>query len=353
MSNKNIIFTGGGSGGHVIPAITLINKLKSKNISIFYIGGRDSIEERIAKENNLEFKAVSNGKLRRYISVENIKDIFKVVFGVIESFFYLLKFSRKDSLVFSTGGFVSVPIILAAALQGKKIYIHEQTTRVGLANKIASKFAHKVFVSFKDSLSFFPASKVKYSGYPVRDEIFDSKIGPVNLNGININEVKKEILFITGGGNGSFLLNEFVKSNQNSLKDYFVIHQVGKKFLSEYEKLNSDQYIAVDFLGSEMVDILKLAKYVISRSGAGTVSELLALKKKSVFIPLKIAQKNEQYHNAMAANKEIGSIVVKEDDLSSFTMTDLISKLNESTVDSEFKYENGTDYLIKEIVGTN
>lgn len=114
-----------------------------------------------------------------------------------------------------------------------------------------------------------------------------------------------------------------------------------------------NEWLFIEFSKLASKDILKLAKYVISRSGAGTVSELLALKKKSVFIPLKIAQKNEQYHNAMAANKEIGSIVVKEDDLYSFTMTDLISKLNESTVDSEFKYENGTDYLINEIVGTN
>lgn len=145
---KKLIFTGGGSGGHVIPALTLIKKLSDHDI--YYIGSEDGIERKLSQENSIQYKAISTGKLRRYISVQNILDFFKVFIGVIQSFFYLFQFKRNETVVIATGGFVIVPVVVAAFLQRKKIVIHEQTSRVGLANKIASYMANDVLVTFKD-----------------------------------------------------------------------------------------------------------------------------------------------------------------------------------------------------------
>ena len=345
--SKNIIFTGGGSGGHVIPAHTIINQIKNE-YNIFYIGGINSIEQRLALQAGINFKPVSNGKLRRYLSFENLTDIFKVLIGIMQSFIYLLRFNRKNTLIFSTGGFVAVPVVIAAALQFKKILIHEQTTRVGLANKVCSYFADKVLVSFEDSKCFFPDDKVIYSGYPVRKEIFIQKKKLEVFDDVKIPNDKK-IFFITGGGNGSFLLNEFIKKNIGSLKDFFIIHQVGDKFISEYSKLRNSSYRPVAFLGDEIIDIYKNAHIIMSRSGAGTVSELIALKKRSLFIPLKIAQKNEQYHNAITAKNLLGSVVITEDELESIDLVKLLSSFETSVPENEEIHTNGLSRIISEI----
>lgn len=311
--SHNIIFTGGGSGGHVVPALTLINDLKKNQFHIHYIGSYSGIERELTKHNVNQYYPIHTGKLRRYIDAENIKDLFRIVFGFIQALLILFKL-RKNTLVVSMGGFVSVPVVLAAKVLFIPIVVHEQTTRVGLANKIASKFADKVLVSFEDSLQYFPKNKTVLTGYPVRDEFLSDKLSSNIVLGVNLLELNKRIIFVTGGGNGAKLLNDKVKEIIPKLsKNYFVFHQVGKQFFDEFEPLKSDSYLPLSFIGNEMPDIFKCADIVISRSGAGTVAELMALGKKSIFIPLKIAQKNEQYHNAMAAHKALGSVVVEED----------------------------------------
>jgi len=351
---KNIIFTGGGSGGHVVPALTLIDKLrrsgKIEQLNYFYIGGRNSIERNLVSEIFISYKPIFTGKLRRYFSVENFLDIFKIGLGLVQSFFYLLKFSNKNTLVFATGGFVSVPVVIAAWLTGKTIYIHEQTSRVGLANKICSKFSKKVFVSFEDSLKFFPKDKTELSGYPVRDEIFNDKINEILINKIHINKVQKPILFITGGGNGSVLLNDLIQVNLNELKkDYFIIHQVGKNFIENFGKLEDENYLPVAFIGKEMIDLLKISKVIISRAGAGTVSELMALNKRSIFIPLKIAQKNEQYHNAINARKQCNSIIIIEDELEQTDLPAAIRSVQEVLISPKKTKFDGGQYLTKQV----
>ena len=324
---KRIIFTGGGSGGHVVPALTLINRLKDQ-YEIIYFGSETGIESRLTQGHVDRYISISTGKLRRYISFQNLLDIFKVFWGLIQSFIQLVSLRHKQMVVFSMGGFVSVPVVIAAKLIGIRVIIHEQTTRVGLANKIASKFAHKVFVSFKDSLEYFPKEKVEFSGYPVREEFYLNDLTIKSCHGINLEQLKKPLLFITGGGNGAKLLNDKIAENLSWLtEEYIIIHQVGQQFLDDYLKLKNDNYIPLAFLGNEMPDICKSASVIISRSGAGTVAELMALKKKSIFVPLKIAQKNEQYHNAMAAHEMLGSLVVEEDKFNSCDLKELIKEL--------------------------
>ncbi|MBT7609564.1 MAG: UDP-N-acetylglucosamine--N-acetylmuramyl-(pentapeptide) pyrophosphoryl-undecaprenol N-acetylglucosamine transferase [Bacteriovoracaceae bacterium] len=347
MTKKTIIFTGGGSGGHVMPALTLIAKLPGFDIE--YIGGRYGIERTLVSSKVSHYHPIFTGKLRRYFSIQNFIDIFKIGLGLLQSF-QILILKHRDTIVFSTGGFVSVPVVIAAWLTGKRIYIHEQTTRVGLANKISSKFADKIFVSFEESLKFFPKEKTELSGYPVREDCFSPVSEKMSLEDIDLKKINKPLLLVTGGGNGSKLVNDLIKDSLEELKDnYFIVHQVGKKCIAEYLQFKSDNYIPVDFINENMIEIMKLADIIISRAGAGMVCELMAINKPSVFIPLKIAQKNEQFHNAKEAEQQIGSLVIEEDEISDLNLIKIINKFNNrnTIVREEETFNNGTDYLIR------
>lgn len=348
---KTLIFTGGGSGGHVMPALTIIKKInKNQEYDIHYIGGINNIERELVKDYRLTYHPINTGKLRRYVSIENIKDILKIFMGLVDAFKVLWKFNRKETLVFSTGGFVCVPVVLAAKLQGKKVYIHEQTSRVGLANKISSLFADKIFISFEDSFKYFNENKTFYSGYPLREECYNETIENITIEGINLNKIEKPILFITGGGNGSQLINKLIQRNLDVLLSrYFIVHQVGKAFIDEAKKLQKDGYLPVAFVGTEIIDLFKLATVTVSRSGAGTVCELIAVGKKSIYIPLKIAQKNEQFFNALEAHKKLGSIIIEEKEL---TDEGFLVSLHEIGLNNPMKKVqkiNGLDYIIREI----
>lgn len=354
-----VLFCGGGSGGHVIPAITLINELKLKENfpKIVYIGGRDGIERELISQLGVPYHAIFTGKLRRYFSWENFTDVFKLFFGFIQCIKIILSIKEKNLIIFSTGGYVSIPPVLAAKFLGKKIFIHEQTSCVGLANRIASKFANKIFISYKNSAKYFPKERTIYSGYPIRKEIYSEENHNFYLDEVHFNEIEKPILFITGGGNGSKLLNDKIKNELSVLeKDFFIIHQVGKIFENEYIKFKSPNYFPKAFFGDEIVDIFKKSEIVISRAGAGTVCELMALKKKTIFVPLKIAQKNEQEENAKEAKAVIDSWVILEDEFAAITISELLKKFQceKSTQTEAYEFKNGTSFLIDEIlIGLN
>ncbi len=348
---KTLIFTGGGSGGHVMPALTILKKINAnQKYDIHYIGGIKSIERELVGDYQLTYHPIHTGKLRRYLSQENVKDILKVFLGLVDSFKILWKFKRKGTLVFSTGGFVSVPVVIAAKLQGKKVFIHEQTSRVGLANKICSLFANRVFISFEDSFKYFDEKKTFFSGYPLREECYSDKIGPVVINGRNLNNETRPILFITGGGNGAQLINKLIEKNFKELTSkYIVVHQAGKSFFKEYLNLKHPDYIVLPFVGTEMIDLFKLATVTISRAGAGTVCELIAIGKKSIFIPLRIAQKNEQFFNALEAHKKLGSLIIEENELTNESFLGALNEIGTTNSLKRAKTPNGLDYLIKEI----
>ena len=348
---KTIIFTGGGSGGHVMPGLTVLKKInEKKEYEIHYIGGISSIERELVREYELTYHPIHTGKLRRYLSIENAKDILNVFLGLIDAFKVLWKFKSKETLIFSTGGFVCVPVVIAAKLQRKKVFIHEQTSRVGLANKICSIFADKVFISFEDSFKYFDKDKTFFSGYPLREECYNQDIGPVIINGRNLNLESKPILFVTGGGNGAQLINKLIEKNFKALTDkYIIIHQVGKAFINEYSGLNHPDYYPLAFVGREMIDLFKLATVTVSRSGAGTVCELIAIGKKSIYIPLKIAQKNEQFFNALEAHKKLGSIIIEEKELNDEVFLRALEDIGTTNPPFSVLKQNGVDYLSIEI----
>lgn len=351
MTKKTLIFTGGGSGGHVMPALTVLKRVNADNLyDVHYIGGINSIEKELVLDYQLTYHPIHTGKLRRYFSLENLKDTMKVFMGLIDAFKVLWRFDRHETLVFSTGGFVCVPVVIAAKLQRKKVFIHEQTSRVGLANKISSLFADKVFISFEDSFKYFDERKTFYSGYPLREECYSETIRPVVINGTLLNNSDKPILFITGGGNGAQLINKLIQRNLEILTSrYIVIHQTGKSFFNEYKDYKHANYFPVAFIGPEMIDLFKMATVTVSRSGAGTVSELIAVGKKSIYIPLKIAQKNEQFFNALEAHKKLGSIIIEEKELTDESFLIALHQIGFSNPMKKNKQQNGLDYLAHEI----
>ncbi len=330
-----------------MPALTLMEKLG--NFEIEYIGGRAGIERSLVTSKVNKFYPIFTGKLRRYFSFENFTDIFKIGLGLVQSFGVLL-FKPSNTIVFSTGGFVSVPVVIAAWMTGKRIYIHEQTARVGLANKIASKFAHKVFVSFEESIKFFPAQKTELSGYPVRDACFSPLPHDLTVDGIDLSNTEKPILLITGGGNGSKLINDLIRDSLDKIKDkYIIIHQVGKNYLAEYANLKTETYRPVEFINENMIELMKISAVTIARAGAGTVSELMAINKPSIFIPLKIAQKNEQYYNAKEAEERNGSLVIEEDQLVDLDLVKILEMFESraSATGGGKEFKNGTDVILK------
>lgn len=331
----------------MVPALTLVKAIKSHKpeVKIFAIGSYKGIEERLFKEDKVPYKAISTGKLRRYFSWQNFLDLFRLIRGLVQAYVYLLKFSRQNTLIFSTGGFVTVPVVFAAWMQGKTVYIHEQTSRVGLANKISSFFAKRVLVTFETSLQFFPKEKTILSGYPLRDEIL-SPPEMVSLNEINLNEIKKPILFLTGGGNGSRLLNETLKECLSTLEqEFFIIHQCGAQFLDEYKRLETENYKVFDFITDSMIGLLNKAQVVISRAGAGTVMELLSLGKPSIFVPLAIAQKNEQLYNAIEARNKLESIVIEEKDFNSSKLIDAVQTIRSKESHQRVKRNPAVDII--------
>lgn len=350
-THKTLVFTGGGSGGHVMPALTILKQInQNASYDVHYIGGINSIERELVADYKLIYHPIHTGKLRRYLSMENMKDITRVFLGLVDSLKVLWKFNRKNTLIFSSGGFVSVPVVIAAKLQRKKVFIHEQTSRVGLANKICSIFADRVFISFEDSFKYFDENKTYYSGYPLRQECYTDEIKPVSFKGRMLNDSQKPILFVTGGGNGAQLINKLILKNFQFLtENYLVVHQTGKSFYNEYEKLNHPDYIALPFVGQEMIQLFKMATVTVSRSGAGTVCELIAVGKKSIYVPLKIAQKNEQFFNALEAHKKLGSIIIEEKELTDESFLAALAEIGKENPRQAVQKQNGLQFLVEEI----
>ena len=317
-----IIMTGGGSGGHVMPALSLIDKLKTDN-DILYVGSKNSIEQQQCERRNIEFRKIATGKLRRYLSLKNVTDIFRVIKGIFDAGRIIRKF--RPNVIVSTGGFVSVPVVIAGHFHSVPILIHEQTIDAGLANKIAAKFATRIAVTFSESKKYFPAAKTVQTGIPLRDVIFtgsrDSAIANLGLNST------MRTIYFTGGGLGCHILNETALQILDTILDtHNVIYQTGnamdgadyEAMVQFREGLSTDKqqrFKLYNFVNEEIADIFAAADMAVARSGAGTVCELSAMHIPAVFIPLAIATGNEQYKNAKSVSDIGGAVILEEKDL--------------------------------------
>ena len=308
---KKIILTGGGTAGHVAPNLALVPSLKAAGYEIYYIGSHAGIEKSLVEAAGIPFFGISSGKLRRYRSIKNVTDIFRVCKGLADAFGIIRKI--KPDIVFSKGGFVVVPVIAAARLLRVKSVIHESDMTPGLANKLAIPFATKVCVSFPETLAHIPKSKGVITGTPIRAEILTGdKAAGFRYTGLS--PQGNPILLVTGGSQGAKVINAGIRDSLLVLAEKFrIVHICGKGNLSG---IVHPHYVEYEFLNESMADVLAMADIAVSRAGANTLFELVALRKPNLLIPLSsAASRGDQIQNASSFVKQGFSMMLSEEEL--------------------------------------
>ncbi len=321
---KRIVLTGGGTAGHVTPNIALIPELKREGYEIHYIGSYDGIEQKLIEEMDIPYYGISSGKLRRYFDPKNFSDPIKVIKGYGEASSLLKKLN--PNVVFSKGGFVTVPVVLAAKRRKIPSIIHESDMTPGLANKICIPFATKVCANFPETIHALPAGKAVLTGSPIRKELFSgNKLAGLNYCGFTAN---KPVLLIIGGSLGSVVVNDAVRSILPSLlEDFQVIHLCGKDKVDPSLE-NTPGYVQFEYIKKELSDLLDAADVIISRAGANAICEILALRKPNILIPLSAAaSRGDQILNAASFEKQGFSYVIKEEDLTKDTLLEAVHQV--------------------------
>ncbi|MEH2944375.1 undecaprenyldiphospho-muramoylpentapeptide beta-N-acetylglucosaminyltransferase [Lachnospiraceae bacterium KK002] len=321
---KRIVLTGGGTAGHVTPNIALLPRLKELGYDIRYIGSRDGIEKKLIEQYDIPYYGISSGKLRRYFDWKNFSDPFRVIKGYGQARSLLKKL--KPDVVFSKGGFVSVPVIMAAKHRRIPAVIHESDITPGLANKLAIPNATKVCCNFPETLKYLPPDKAVLTGSPIRQELLSGN----PLNGLTYCHFKagKPVIMIIGGSSGSQLINETIRGLlPELLKDYQVLHLCGKGNLDETLD-NTEGYVQFEYANKELSDMFALADIVVSRAGANAICELLALRKPNILIPLSAsASRGDQILNARSFERQGFSVVIEEEQLSQEVLLEAIRNL--------------------------
>ena len=329
---KRIVLTGGGTAGHITPNIALMPELENRGYRYFYIGSRDGMEKEMIESLGVRYFSVSTGKLRRYFSLRNFTDPARVVKGYLEARKWLKKI--RPHVVFSKGGFVSVPVVLAAHRLGIPVVIHESDMSPGLANKISIPFADAVCCNFPETVNDFPDGKAILTGSPIRQELFEgSREAGLSFCGFSGD---KPVLLIIGGSLGSVAINNAVRNIlPQLLPDFHVIHLCGKGNLDESLD-GTPGYVQYEFISKELPDLMAAADLVISRAGANAICELLALRKPNILIPLPaVASRGDQLQNAASFEKQGFSCVLQEDDITDELLLQTIHEV----------YENRQSYI--------
>lgn len=329
---KHIVLTGGGTAGHVTPNIALIPKLKEAGYKISYIGSYDGMERKLIEDLDIPYYGISSGKLRRYFDPKNFSDPFRVVKGYFEAKKLLKKL--KPNVVFSKGGFVSVPVVLAAKACKVPALIHESDMTPGLANKLCIPSAAKVCCNFPETVKCLPENKAVLTGTPIRQELLsgDAREG-LKFCGFN---AAKPVILVIGGSLGSVAVNNAVRSIlPELLKDFQVIHLCGKDKLDT--SLNGTEgYVQFEYIKDELPDLFAAADLIISRAGANAICEISALAKPNILIPLSAnASRGDQILNAESFERQGFSMVLSEEELAPSLLLPAIQKL----------YDHRSDYI--------
>lgn len=320
---KVIAFTGGGSAGHVLPNIPLIQNLKKQGFSILYFGQKSGIEFDLLKEQQILFIPISSGKLRRYFSLQTLIEPFKVIFGILQSFYYLRK--HKPCVIFSKGGFVSFPVVFSAWFNRIPVIIHESDITPGLANRLSFPFAEKICVAFDETKKFLKAhhNKAITTGIPIRSELLHGNKS-VGRDLCKFNREAITLLFI-GGSLGAKAINDFVYSYMDVLTQTFnIIHITGDK-LFKPEVVHAN-YVSFKYVKEELPHLFAYADIIISRAGASIIFELLELKKPHILIPLSLkASRGDQIVNAHYCQRHFNSVIINNEDISTHLMQSIIA----------------------------
>lgn len=320
---KKIVMTGGGTAGHVTPNIALMPALRKEGFEISYIGSYDGIEKRLIEEQGVPYYGISSGKLRRYFNPKNFSDPFRVIKGYGQSIKLLKKI--KPDVVFSKGGFVSVPVVLAAKFCRIPAIIHESDITPGLANKLAIPGAVKVCCNFPETLNYLPKEKAVLTGSPIRQELLKGS-ADAGRTYCKFPEASKSVILIIGGSSGSRAINNTVRELlPQLLPDYNVIHLCGKGNL-DTSLTQTAGYLQLEYANQELADLFALSDLVISRAGANAICELLALHKPNILIPLSAnASRGDQILNANSFQAQGFSYVLEEENLSPETLRSAIT----------------------------
>jgi UDP-N-acetylglucosamine--N-acetylmuramyl-(pentapeptide) pyrophosphoryl-undecaprenol N-acetylglucosamine transferase len=326
MRTLKILVTGGGSSGHISPALAIVKTIQElaagdnqRDRTAFtprflYIGGKRGLEKDLVEAAGIKFAGVETGKLRRYFSLENVLDQFRLPVGVTQSLRVIRRF--KPDVMFSTGGYVAVPPVLAARLLRVPVIIHEQTVQIGLANRITARVATRIALSFESALQELPAAergKAFVVGNPVRSVIFGGEPAQAaHWAGFAYEDDALPTLYVTGGSQGARVINQAVKSVLPDLLGFCrIIHQCGRQ--PEGDEQDYDclelaarqlppelrrRYHFTRFISEEIKHVYALADLVLGRAGAGTVAEICALGKPAMYVPLVPTGGDEQTRNA-------------------------------------------------------
>ncbi len=331
--SKKIVLTGGGTAGHVTPNLALLPYLRAEGYEIVYIGSENGIERSLIEAEGVTYYGIPTGKLRRYLSKENLSDMFKVVKG-IHAAKKLLK-NLKPDLVFSKGGFVAVPVVLGAKKNHIPVIIHESDITPGLANKIAMPSARVICSTFPETLQYVPKGKGVHTGTPIRKELFQGDrakgLAVCGFNG------EKPVLLMMGGSLGAVKLNNCLREILPELtKSFDIIHLCGKGNLDE-TLLGRADYKQFEYVSDGLNDLLAAADFIVSRAGSNSISEFLALKKPHLLIPLSArASRGDQILNAASFEKQGFARVLDEDEMTPASMQKEIFAL----------YENKDKYVV-------
>ena len=345
---KRIILTGGGTAGHVTPNIALLPRLKELNYDIHYIGSYNGIEKELIEQFGIPYHVISTGKLRRYFSVQNFTDPFRVLKGMNDAK-KLVKILKPD-VIFSKGGFVSVPVVLAGKKCKVPTIIHESDMTPGLANKISIPSATKVCCNFPETLGHLPEGKAVLTGSPIRQELLSGDKFKAR-EFLNFKS-DKPVIMVIGGSLGAVAVNNAVRAIlPELLKSYQIIHLCGKGKVDESLK-GIEGYAQFEYIKEELKDLFALTDIVISRAGANAICELLALHKPNLLIPLSAnASRGDQILNARSFERQGFSVVLEEEELTDDVLLSAINHLyenRESYVDTmkRSSQQNSIDTII-------
>lgn len=351
---RKIVFTGGGSAGHVTPNIAIITKLQALGWEIQYIGSQQGIEREIVEKEHIPFHPIASGKLRRYFDLKNIKDPINVIRGVVQAYKLLRRI--KPDVVFSKGGFVSVPVILASKLNRIPVIIHESDMTPGLANKISLPFAAHICVTFPETLQHIKGRKAVCTGLPIREQMLHGSA----LRGLQQCDFHKQkpILLVMGGSLGAQKINGVVRLALDALlQNYQIVHLCGKGHVDDvYSKRRG--YKQFEYLDEALPDILAMTDLVVSRAGATSIFEFLALEKPMLLIPLtKQASRGDQILNAGSFQSLGYAEVLFEENLTAETLIQGIEQLHNNRLQlitnaKTAKQRNGTDAIVELITQT-
>ncbi len=324
---KRIVLTGGGTAGHVTPNIALIPGLKERGYEIFYIGSYNGIEKKLMEDMNIPYYGISTGKLRRYFDLKNISDPFRVLKGIHEAR-QILKKIRPD-IIFSKGGFVAVPVALAANKLKIPLLIHESDMTPGLANRICIPYAVKVCCNFPETRDSLPEGKAFVTGTPIRQELLhgDADAGR-EFCGFNR---EKPVLMVIGGSQGSVFVNTKIREAlPELLKNWQVVHLCGKGNLDDSLD-HTPGYRQYEYIKEQLPDLFAMADVVVSRAGANAICEISALAKPNLLIPLGTnASRGDQILNARSFEKQGYSMVLEEENLTEESLLEAVGKLYEN-----------------------